>query len=254
MADSRFNVIFHQVAAAPPTEHFVFGERNSGTNLAHELLRRNIPALAQSAGDRIGPQGFRYGWKHGFAQMVAAPPSCLAVVMFRAPQTWLRAMHKRPWHVAPAVAKLEFGAFIRAEWVTRVDEQNFGVTKGGRRWGAELQYDRHPLTGRRFENIVALRNAKNASFLGLAERFQACVMLRLEDLAEDPEGFVKFVSDTYGLPRYKTFRAVQTRRGRAQEGAFAPAGYAPLGPEDEAFVWDSLDESQEARLGYRRGA
>ena len=246
----RFPVISQHRADKAPLEHFVFGERNSGTNLAHSLLVQNIPALAASTGDRIGERGFRYGWKHGFPQMVAAPASCLAIVMFRAPEAWLRSMHARPWHASPDVAGLSFPEFIRAEWNTRVDEQNFGVTRGGPRWGAELQYDRHPLTGARFSNIIALRNAKTAGFLSLAARFEACLMLRHEDVSDDPEGFVHHVSEHFGLPRYKTFRPVASRRGRVSEGAFQPAAYAPLEAADHAFVWSELDAAQEAQLGY----
>ena len=109
-----FPTIHVQRGDTPPTECFVFGERHCGTNLASELLRRNIPAFAQSPTDQIGPRGFRYGWKHGFPQMLAAPPTTLAVVLFRHPETWLRAMHKRPWHAHPDLRQLAFADFIRA--------------------------------------------------------------------------------------------------------------------------------------------
>lgn len=250
MATHHFPTIAVSRRQGAISEHFVFGERNSGTNLAHQLLVQNIPALKDSTGDRIGPQGFRYGWKHGFPQMVAAPASCLAVVMFRAPETWLRSMHARPWHAVPELAKLEFSDFIRAEWQTRVDEQNFGVAQGGARWGKELHYDRHPLTGARFETILGLRRAKSTGFLSLEARFANCLMLRHEDLTANPEGCVRFVSEHYGLARYQTFRPVAARRGRASEGAFQPTAYAPLETADHAFVWTQLDLAQEAQLGY----
>lgn len=249
---AEFSTIHVQARGAPPREHFVFGERNSGTNLVDALLKRNIPALAESAGDRIGPQGFRYGWKHGFPQMVAAPQSCLAIAVFRAPETWLRSMHRRPWHAIPTLRELGFSEFIRAEWITRVDEQNFGVTKGGLRWGAELQYDRHPLTGARFDNICALRRAKTAGFLSLARRFANCLFVRHEDVTADPEGFARFVAEAYGLEQAAAFEPVEARRGRASEGAFEPVVYDPLSAEDAEFVWGALDAAQEAQLGYAR--
>jgi len=251
MAES-FPVIHVQMSRTAPLEHFVFGERNSGTNFAHALLTANLPALAQSTGDRIGPHGFRFGWKHGFPHMVAAPDTALAIAIFRGPESWLRAMHRRPWHAAPELRGLDFSAFIRRPWRTIVDEQNFGVDKRGRRWGAELQHDRHPLTGERFDNICQLRRAKSQGFLGLKARFANCLMVRHEDLTRDPEGFVRLVSEGYKLPRYQQFRPVEARRGRPGEGAFEPTRYAPLAPEDAAFVWAQLDAGQEARLGYHR--
>lgn len=248
----RVPVIHVQMSRTAPQEHFVFGERNSGTNIAHALLVENIPALAQSTGDRNGPRGFRFGWKHGFPHMVAAPETALAIAVFRGPETWLRAMYRRPWHAAPELRGLEFRDFIRRPWHAIVDEQNFGVDKRGRRWGAELQHDRHPLTGERFENLCQLRRAKNQGFLGLKARFANCLMVRHEDLTSNPEGFVRLVSEGYKLPRYQQFRPIEARRGRPREGVFEPMQYAPLDAEDAAFAWGQLDTDQEARLGYHR--
>lgn len=228
----------------------VFGERNSGTNLAHQLLRRNIPAFARSPGDRIGKHGFRYGWKHGFPQMLAAPETCLAIALFRHPEPWVRAMHARPWHAVPALRDLPFEEFIRAEWQARVDETNFGVTRGDSRALAELHHDRHPLTGARFANLLQLRNAKTQGFLSLPARFANCLLLRLEDVQADPEAFVAHVATTYGLTRTDRFHPVPERRGKAADGPFAAEPRAPLRDADRAFVWQELDRAQEARLGY----
>lgn len=246
-----FPTIQVQRGDVAPTEGFVFGERHSGTNLASELLRRNFPAFAHSPTDQIGPRGFKYGWKHGFPQMLAAPPTTFAVVLFRHPEPWARAMHKRPWHAVPALAKLPFDAFLRAEWQTRVDERNFGlVGDDDPRWLDELQWDRHPITGERFENLLALRNAKTAGFLSLPRRFAHCLLIRHEDLTANPEGFVAAVSAHFALPRYRAFRAIEHRRGRPQEGAGAPTSYPPLEDDDRAFLWSVLDREQESRLGY----
>ena len=247
---SAFQVIQAQSGGTPPSELAVFGERNSGTNLAHALLQQNIPAFADAPGDRIGRFGFRYGWKHGFPQMLSAPPFALAVCLFRHPETWLRSMHARPWHAVPELTQLPFRQFISSEWQTRVDERNFGLEGNDPRALTELHWDRHPLTGRRFENILQLRNAKTAAFLSLPVRFEHCILLRHEDVAERPEAFVEFVSQTFGLPRHTTFNPVTHRRGRAAEGRFNPAQYPPLTPQERQFVWDQLDSAQETQLGY----
>lgn len=229
----------------------VFGERNSGTNHVNELLRQNIPAFRDSPGDRIGPHGFAYGWKHAFPQMLAAPPTTLAIGVFRNPEDWVRSMHERPWHAAQRLRGLPIAEFLRAEWEARVDELNLGVTRGDSRLGAELQWDRHPLTGRRFENLCTLRRAKNTGFLSLMRRFANCLLVRHEDVAHDPEAFVAHVSDTFGAARQPAFEPITTRRGRKAEGAFRPAKRAPLEPEDRNFLWSQLDAQQEEFLGYR---
>ena len=45
MATHHFPTIAVSRRQGAISEHFVFGERNSGTNLAHQLLVQNIPAL-----------------------------------------------------------------------------------------------------------------------------------------------------------------------------------------------------------------
>lgn len=245
-----FPVIELQSGGTRPTELMVFGERNSGTNLAHELLRRNIPAFADSPGDRIGKYGFRYGWKHGFPQMLAAPDNVLAICLFRHPESWLRSMHARPWHAAPALKDLSFEQFIRAEWQACVDEKNFGVDASDPRAMTELHWDRHPLTGARFANIVQLRNAKSAGFLSLLNRFANCLLLRFETLQGDQEEYVNHVARRYGLEKTETFQPVEERRGKPSDGPFKAQTHAILSPEDRAYVWSELDHLQEERLGY----
>jgi hypothetical protein len=249
-----FPVIHTQAEGSAPSELMVFGERNSGTNLAHTLLQRNLPAFADAPGDRIGRFGFRYGWKHGFPSMLAAPDHALAVCVFRHPEPWVQSMQARPWHAAPALKAMEFGAFIRAEWHAIVDEHNFGIEKGDPRALQELQWDRDPRTGQRFANILALRNAKTTGFLTLPARFANCLIVRHEDVARDPQGFVGRVATLFGLERAPDFAPVTERRGRVAEGPFSARDYPALSAEDHAHVWANLDRAQEARLGYTPSA
>lgn len=243
-------MIHSQSGGVSPTELMVYGERNSGTNLVHALLAQNLPVFEGSPGDRIGRFGFRYGWKHGFPQMLAAPDGCLAVAVFRHPETWVRSMHARPWHAVPALKELPFDAFLRAQWHSRVDERNFGVEPGDMRAMAEMQWDRHPLSGARFANIAQLRRAKTTGFLSLSERFANCLMLRHEDVVADPEGLVAHVAEAFDLQRSPRFRAVETRRGKASDGPYEAKSYPALSAPDRDWLWSELDRDQEKRLGY----
>ncbi len=250
----EFPVIEKRVKPSDLNTSMVFGERNSGTNLVSELLRQNFTAFAQSPTDRIERFGYPYGWKHAFPQMIAAPATTLAVGVFRHPETWVRSMYARPWHVIPALRDLPFDRFLRAEWQTRIDEQNFGVMRDDPRWGQEMQWDRHPMTGCRFRNICELRVVKNLGFLTLPERFANCCLVRHEDVSADPEGFVAWVSEMFNLTAKAPFQAVPHRRGRKQDGKFEPTKYAPLEATDHGFLWGELDQDQEARLGYTPSA
>lgn len=249
---SQFPTIATRTTPADLSASMVFGERNSGTNHVTELVRRNFPALADSPADRIGRFGFRYGWKHAFPQMLAAPLTTLAIGVFREPEAWVRSMHRRPWHADVKLRGLPFHEFIRAQWVSRVDEANFGVTEGDPFINAELQWDRHPLTGERFANICALRVAKNAGFLSLPRRFGNCILVRHEDVANDPERFVQTIHERFNVPRSAQFVPVTSRRGRPSEGPFEPAEHEPLSDGDREFLWGQLDQQQEAILGYDR--
>ncbi|MFK7938321.1 MAG: hypothetical protein AB8B82_03010 [Roseovarius sp.] len=245
-----FPIIHQQSGGVSPSELMVFGERNSGTNLVDALLQRNVPALAGSPGDRIGRFGFRYGWKHGFPQMLAAPDACLAVAVFRHPEPWVRSMHARPWHAVPALRDMVFEAFIRAEWQSRVDERNFGVDDGDARAMAELHWDRHPLTGARFTNIAQLRRTKTQGFLSLKARFANCLFVRHEDVVDQPQVLVEHVAAHFGLHTEPEFQPIEDRRGKAGDGTYTPSDYAPLDPAERDWLWSQLDPAQEEALGY----
>ena len=228
----------------------VFGERNSGTNYVSELLRRNFAKLTNMASDKIERFGFRYGWKHGFATMVSAPRNALCVIVVRHPETWLRSMHQRPWHSTSAVRHKSFSDFIRSEWTSCIDEQNFGVLKDDFRWLSELQYDRHPLSGERFSNIIALRNAKITSFFGNRNRFLNFLVVRLEDVQDNPSSFIHEVGKLYTLEVNSEFLDIHQRRGKDLDGKFSRTRYRELKAEDKKFVWQQLDETQEGLTGY----
>lgn len=250
MDEERFPCIFSRRTGVLPETVMVFGERNSGTNHVAALLAQNIPIFADSPGDRPGQRGYPYGWKHAFPNMVAAPSTTLAIGMFRDPETWVRSMHSRPWHAVPTLRKLPFADFLRTEWVTRVDETNFGPDRDDPRFGQELQWDRHPLTGRRFANICRLRVAKNKGFLSLTRRFANCLLIRHEDVAANPKALLRLVSETYGVMAQSEFCPVLSRRARSGEGQFRPRVHTPLSAEDREFLWSQLDPRQEAGLGY----
>ena len=247
----NFQPIKSQNSAIKPLNAFVFGERNSGTNFTSELLKRNFPNLSSMAGDRIERFGFPYGWKHGFPTMVSAPPTTLCVVVFRNPEAWVSSMYNRPWHAHPSLTNLSFSKFIRARWMTRVDEQNFGVPRDDPRWLSDLQYDRHPLTGRVFSNIVELRNAKNDAFLNLSNRFDNFIAIQYEELNENPEDFVRYISNFFDIPTFQNFTCVSERRGKKSAGVFKPQTYEAISSADKTFLWSGLNTIQEQYLGYQ---
>lgn len=246
-----FPVVTHQGAGTAIAEYVVFGERNSGTNFIGKLLQLNLAGLSAGleGGGKVN-RWSRYGWKHGFPQMVSAPDHCLAVVAFRHPERWLQSLHRKPWHTAPRRKwkGMQFSDFIRTPWRAAIDAEGFGVARDDPRWNTELQWERHPLTGDRFANVIQLRNAKNQGFLSFPKRFRNTVLVRYEDVAAEPEAFVTFLAEQYGVARRDDFTPVEGRRGKSTP--FTPKSYDPISPEDRDFIWQELDAGLEAQLGY----
>lgn len=232
--------------SAPPTRFHVLGERSSGTNLLKTLLKRNTAMHPSEA----------LGWKHGFPVSVGIPDNLTAICVFRNAADWAISLYKRPWHVHPDLQTLPFSDFIRAEWHAIIDRTtDFDLVHPELHVdGADLQYDRHPLTGKRFENIFALRRAKMAGHLGMLNRGGNVTIVRMETVIEAPEAFTFAFRTAYGLPpKGDVFRGETRRMGhgwRASVAARAPAPEA-LSRDDLAFLKSQIDPEIEGLLGYR---
>lgn len=96
----------------PPKYYQVLGERSSGTNFLNALIASNTTLVPSTL----------FGWKHGFPAARMIPRDMVVFVSFRHPIPWLRSMHRKPWHAADELKALAFSDFIRAPWITLVDE------------------------------------------------------------------------------------------------------------------------------------
>lgn len=244
-------MIFVTRRAETPIERFqVFGERCSGTNYVQALIERNFPGLDTAVTRRHNglDVAWRYGWKHGFPAMPHAPAATLFVVVVRHPETWVQSLHRTPWHAAPALRALPLATFLRSEWQAVIDNVGLGAERNQPGWGDELQWDRHPLSGRRFANVAQLRRAKLEAHLALETRCPSAVGIRYEDARNAPQEVVAELARRLRLAASPTFRAVLDSKGR--EVPYTPVEEADLLPADRAFLWGELDRRMEARLGY----
>ncbi len=228
----------------PPKRVQVFGERASGTNFVKRLIGRNT-ALTPIED---------LGWKHGFPQMIAVPEDVLVIAVVRDARAWALSMFARPWHTPPAMQRLDFPAFLRADYATIADRARYFpqiAAHGG--LGQPLQADRHPLTGAVFPNILALRRAKLAGHLSLLVRTRPAALVRLESVQADPEGFLAALGTTLCLAPTTEYRPVIKRLGSRFRPAVDPRPAVPeeISPEDLDFLRSETDSAQEAMLGYR---
>lgn len=181
---------------------------------------------------------------------VASPHYVLGVVIFREPIDWLSSMHRRSWHAPATLRDQPFSEYIRQEWVCVIDEETFGLSRKHPAYGTELMLERHPLTGRRFPNILQLRNTKNRVFLSLIPRLQNVVCLRYEDSRDAPEEVLDRLSRHFALTHSDVFQPITTDKGRGKEPFVPHPSFRP-DPEDMAFIRQELDHELESRLGYK---
>ncbi|MDU8911302.1 hypothetical protein [Aestuariicoccus sp. MJ-SS9] len=236
-----------QIVPGPtrPTRYQVMGERSSGTNFVKRLLGRNTSLRPCED----------LGWKHGFAQMTAIPEDMAVICVVRHAAPWALSMHAKPWHCPPAMQRLAFSDFIRAEWATIADRPRYFpqvAQLGG--VGRPLQHDRDPLTGRAYANLFALRRAKLTGLLSYFQRGSALIFTRLEAVQTAPEAFLSDVEAGFGLePREGPYRPVVKRLG----SKFLPAVDArpptpsAMAEADADFMRGALDLEMETALGFR---
>lgn len=232
---------FNNLRAGPIGDFQVFGERRSGTNYIEQLIADNL---------LIAPTT-KYGWKHGFPTMPCVSQSSLLIVVAREPVSWLSSLHNRPFSVSHR--GLKFSEFIRREWYDLYRPKRFGHAKWGyggmkKAHGVELQFDRHPITGKRFRNPMEMRNVKYASFLGFMERDCNVAVVDYGTANSDPLSVISEISVEFGIPQ-KDNLIIPGKVGPKGTG-FARVTRDDINEDDWAFINDNLDAALEKRLGY----
>ncbi|MGI3171542.1 hypothetical protein ACRARG_20535 [Pseudooceanicola sp. C21-150M6] len=234
----------HRVNQAAPEMYQVLGERGSGTNVVRKLIDKNVRTFRTEA----------LGWKHGFPHMIAVPDNLLTVVCIRDARNWALSMHDRPWHAHPEMHRLGFAEFIRTPWRGIVDRVTDFETIHPelKAQGADLQFDRHPLTGRPFDNLFALRRAKLEGHLSMLRRGGDVMVVRMESFLNDPESALQHLCRAFDLIRkHDDLKLVKRRMGtRHKIGSTRPETPSEMAPEDIAFMKTQLDLPLEAQLGY----
>lgn len=205
----------------------VYGERCSGTNFVIRLLERNVVS-AQFTED--------YGFKHWFvAEDVTVPNDCLVVVVQRKLPDYLRSLHRKPWHVVPALKGLPFSDFIRREWHCWWDEDFWQVDSAHPLYHQEMLHERHPETNERFANVIEMRLHKDANWEGLAARSANAIIVNYEEAAANPRKFLQALAHRYHLKLKDTFEPLNDYKGQ-KETSFVPKTYDPISTTDQAFI------------------
>lgn len=241
---SDFEPVFN-VRSVRPSYYQVIGERCSGTNYLSALVRLNTNLLLTDVG----------GWKHSFPSFVAIPDSVVLLIVARNAVSWSLSLHKSPWHAVPGVRGMVYSEFIRHRWDSVVDhEYNFSLPPGDSRRGLPLQYDRHPLTGKRFDNIFGLRTAKLLSHKSILCRDVNAALITHESLLENPERFLDAFTSSFQIDRKKLFVNPSAKFG-GRTGSSPFESSQNLGNHisfrDLKYLNSEIDDDLESFFGYR---
>ncbi len=236
---------FHIAGKGPFDRFQVLGERGCGTNVIRKTVQDALQIRRTEA----------LGWKHGVPNMIALPPTFLTICAVRTPQKWAHSLYKRPWHAAPSVQSLDFTEFLRSPWQSYVDKLGHfdGVAPRLQPLGEELQWDRHPITGARYENIFAMRNLKHRALLSLPTRGASVVYVSLDAFNAAPEAFLADLSGAFGLKYTEQgYAPVERRMGNRWTAAVSKRAPAPesWAKEDISWMHSQLDTEIETALGF----
>ena len=91
---------------------------------------------------------------------VESAHDCLFIVVYRNPIDCLHSMRKHAWHAHKSLWDRDFSSFIRAEWIGIFNEQA-GVDKSNPLYGHEMRSELHPVSRKRFPNVIQPMRREN---------------------------------------------------------------------------------------------
>jgi len=231
----------------------ICGERCSGTNFIQYLLLWNFSELENVPALEFGHKHFLWWFGtpldhyqlarlryHEDAVDLQGSGDCLFVVVVRDPYDWLRSFYEMPWYVHKSLRR-SFKTFVTSEW------------KLGDRF---LKYDGifseidhfNPWTRCPFKNVLDLRKYKMINYFAMSTMVDHYLIVRYEDVRDDPKGFVQYVADHYGLIINESYTPVTTHKGTSRP--YVPKKYFPIESRILGFINSEIDWDVEANIGY----
>lgn len=240
--------------SSPISKLKVCGERCSGTNYIYYLLHANFPTLEKS-------QLLEYGQKH-FLWWVGIPydanklrhlkygleacyltdsDHCLFVVVVRNPYDWLRSFFLEHFHVHKDLLGKGFFHFITSEW--KLEEAYHELD------GQYSEIDNiNPITKNHFKNVLELRSIKNANYIKFGMLVKNFLLVKYEDVVENPELLLNFVSEYYQLNKTQEYHPILNLKG--SHVPYYKKAYFIINQDELVHINQSLDWEMERKLGY----
>jgi len=235
------------------TKVFICGERCSGTNFTASLIHKNFPNLTETG---------EYGHKHFLWWFEISPQEeliqsmnystkqvhlensddCLFIVVVRDPYDWLRSFYLSPYHVHKKIIGKSFLYFLTHKW--ELSDESDEITAGTFRADNFNFYK-----GRPFKNVLELRDYKMRNYMHMSSLVKNYLLVRYEDIAKDPEGFIKFISTSYALKNQSSFIPITSYKGDG-EVKYQPKQHFKPSKEALKYINQKMNWKVEEKLGY----
>lgn len=217
----------------------IFGERCSGTNHAAAWIQGNLGLEYRKD----------FGWKHGMMSLAELKKAehVLCVLVVRNLPDWLRSLHLKPHHMSPKMRGLRFHEFIKRR-VDSVLDHAMGVSPRDPGFGKAIASEQH--NGKTFANVIRMRRHKHRGWLKDMEKLPHAVVLRHEDLVENPRQVLRQLERICDLPAREDVVPVARYKGQDTASEYKPKRYAGIDALAMRHILEQVDLETEIRLGY----
>ena len=228
---------------AKVTRVCVLGERVSGTCFVQSLIAENTHLKV------VAPYGHKHFYQDTDKMRRDDNEDTLFVFISRDLVEWLSSFKNNTFHADKPIRNCkDMSSFLRMEWKCIFDGTS-GTPETSSVYGTEMMAERNPADGKRFENVVQMRNSKMRHFLGIQEHVKHFVHVRYEDVRENQEGFLSDMCSSFGIRRNPVFHPINSVRGKGRV-PYVRKTYEEMCAEDVDFVVQNVDLELESFLGY----
>jgi hypothetical protein len=180
-----------------PSQFVLYGERHSGTKFFEKIITSVFPLKKND----------NYGQKHffGFAnhKAISSDEKTIFFCIIRNPYQWIAAMNSLPHHVPGSLLPLYEHLFD--EWHSVSQYWKVWDHKPVTIINNEIMEDRHLSLGRRYNNILELRNIKNNYLVNILPIYgHNVVILTYEELINNYSSIIEIISKSFLLSNYNT--------------------------------------------------
>lgn len=221
----------------------VVGERVSGTCFVQKLITENTKLKS------VSPFNHKHYFQNTDLIRKTDTSRILFVFISRDIIEWLNSFLNNTFHADRPIRNCkDMDVFIRMEWKCIFDKTS-GTPETDKSFGREMMCERNPVDGKRFSNVIQMRNSKMEHFLELENIVENYVHLRYEEVRDSPEEFLSGITTLFGIPKNKTFKPISTVRGKGKY-LYERKMYPEMKENDVDFVIQNLNMELEDKLGY----